>query len=80
MDELELFICTIQVPPVISIINFKQEWGVAPKTIAEKSDLIRLLGQKPRLANIFAGFLAYYSRRTKKCHATAISAKRSTSG
>ena len=38
----------------------------APKKIAENSDFIRLLGQKPKLANIFAGFLAYYLRRAKK--------------
>ena len=38
----------------------------APKNIAENSDFIRLLGQKPKLANIFAGFLAYYLRRAKK--------------
>ena len=52
----------------------------APKEIAKNSDLIRLLGQKPKLANIFAGFLAYYSRRAKNCHATAIRTQRSTSG
>ena len=45
----------------------------ALKKIAENSDFIRFLGQKPKLANIFAGFLAYYSRsRVKNCHATAI--------
>ena len=31
----------------------------AQKTVAENSDFIRLLGQKPKLANNFAGFLAY---------------------
>ena len=51
----------------------------APKKIGENSDFIRLLGQKPMLANIFAGFLAYNSRRETKCHATAIRTKRSTS-
>ena len=37
---------------------------------------------KPKLANIVAGFLAYYSLRAtkKKHHATAIRTKRSTSG
>ena len=50
----------------------------APKTIAEKNDLIRLLGQKPKFANIFAGFLAYDLQNN--CHATAICTKRSTSG
>ena len=34
-----------------------------PQKIAESSDLIRLLGQKPKLANIFAFFFAYNSRR-----------------
>ena len=52
----------------------------APKKIAENSDFIRLLGQKTKLANVFVGFLAYYSRIAKKFHATAIRTKRSTSG
>ena len=51
-----------------------------PKQFAENSDLIRLLGQQPKLTDIFAGFLAYYSRRAKNGHATAIRTKRSTSG
>ena len=34
---------------------------------------------KPKLANIFAGLLAYYSSRAKIHHATAIRTKRSTS-
>ena len=50
----------------------------APQKIAENSGFIRLLSRKPKLANIFAGFLAYYSRRAKNCHATAIRTKRST--
>ena len=45
----------------------------APKKIAENYDFIRLLGLKPKLDYIFAGFLAY-------CHATTTSTKRSTSG
>ena len=52
----------------------------ALKKIAENTDFIRLLGQKPKLANIFACFLAYYSRREQNCHETAIRTKRSTSG
>ena len=51
----------------------------APKKITENPDFIRLLGQKPKLANIFAGFLAYYSHRAKNGHATAFRTKRSTS-
>ena len=31
----------------------------APKKIAENYDFICLMGQKPMLADIFAGFLAY---------------------
>ena len=54
----------------------------APKQNAENSDFIRLLGQKPKLDNIFGGFLPYYSRRAQNCHATATASrtKRSTSG
>ena len=52
----------------------------APKEIVENPDSILLLGQKPKLANMFAGFLAYYSRRAKNCHATAIRTKRSILG
>ena len=52
----------------------------APKKIAENPDFIRLLGQKPKLANISADFLAYYSRRANNCHSTTIRTKRSTSG
>ena len=54
--------------------------NAAPKKIAENSYFIRLSGQKPKLANTFAGFLAYYSRMAKNCHAAAIRTKRSTSG
>ena len=38
------------------------------------TDFIRLLG-KPTLANVFAGFLAYYSGRAKIRHATPVSFK-----
>ena len=49
-----------------------------PKTFAEIPFSFAYWG-KPELADIFEGFLAYYSSRARIRHATAIGTKRSTS-